>query len=270
MKKLLFILSILLSTPVWAWNQTPPRPLDACRTDAPYGFPQGRQGYAECRLAYATLNDTQAKLPVWTVYTLTPTEALGCLPRTNAFVADASIPRGQRAEPDDYTGTGYDRGHVAPDGDMSFDQQVEYESFLMTNMMPQLGGLNRGIWKLLETTIRGWVVQRQQSYTIYAGPIYSAGDPTIGANRVTVPHAFYKIVINTTTGETLGWVFPQAGNLGNDLTRFRAPISNIQQQTGLRFGFPGNVREIPPGTEWPVDFGRLTNAKRSRCGRTSE
>jgi endonuclease G len=153
---------------------------------------------------------------------------------------------------------------------MSFDQQVEYESFLMTNMMPQLGGLNRGIWKLLETTIRGWVVQRQQSYTIYAGPIYSAGDPTIGANRVTVPHAFYKIVINTTTGETLGWVFPQAVNLGNDLTRFRAPISNIQQQTGLRFGFPGNVREIPPGTEWPVDFGRLTNAKRSRCGRASE
>jgi hypothetical protein len=85
-----------------------------------------------------------------------------------------------------------------------------------------------------------------------------------------VPHAFYKIVINTTTGETLGWVFPQAVNLGNDLTRFRAPISNIQQQTGLRFGFPGNVREIPPGTEWPVDFGRLTNAKRSRCGRASE
>ena len=47
--------------------------------------------------------------------------------------------------------TGYDKGHAAPDGDLSWSQQVEYESFLMTNMYPQHGSLNRGIWKLLET-----------------------------------------------------------------------------------------------------------------------
>jgi len=270
MKKLLASILLLLPVTAQAWDQTPPRVIQACAPEAPYGFPQGRTGYAECRLAYATLNDTQAKLPIWTVYTLTPAEALGCFPRTNAFVADASIPPGQRAEPEDYTGTGYDRGHVAPDGDMSFNQITENESFLMTNMMPQLGGLNRGIWKLLETSIRGWVVQRQQNYVIYAGPIYGAGDKTIGKNRVVVPHAFYKIVINTQTAEAAGWIFPQQGGLGNDLTQFRAAVTIIQQQTGLKFGFPTNVKELVPGTEWPVNYGALTAAKRAKCGSATD
>jgi endonuclease G len=68
----------------------------------------------------------------------------------------------------------------------------------MTNMSPQAGSLNRGIWKLLETSVRGWVVQRNQSYTIYVGGVYDANDPKIGQG-VVVPHGFYKIVVNNQT-----------------------------------------------------------------------
>jgi predicted DCC family thiol-disulfide oxidoreductase YuxK len=52
-----------------------------------------------------------------------------------------------------------------------------------------------GIWKLLETAVRGWTVQRNQSYTIYVGGVYNAQDKKIG-NGVVVPHGYYKIVIN--------------------------------------------------------------------------
>jgi endonuclease G len=172
------------------------------------------------------------------------------------------VPNGAR--PDDYAGTGYDKGHAAPDGDLSWDQQVEYESFLMTNMYPQLGGLNRGIWKLLETSVRGWTVQLNQSFTIYVGGVYDNTDKTIG-NGVVVPHGFYKIVINNQTGAMAGWYFKHEGGQGNDLTRARAAISAIENKAGVKFPFPANAQELTPGQEWPVDFGALTNAKRQKC-----
>ncbi|MFZ9611073.1 MAG: DNA/RNA non-specific endonuclease, partial [Methylococcales bacterium] len=142
------------------------------------------------------------------------------------------------------------------------------ESFLMTNMSPQAGSLNRCIWKLLETSVRGWVVQLNQPYTIYVGGIYNAQDKKIG-NGVVVPHAFYKIVINQTTGQAAAWAFPHTApypNLGNDLTKYRIGITQLEQTAGVKFAFPNGAQELQVGKEWPVDFGKLTNAKRAKCG----
>jgi endonuclease G len=139
----------------------------------------------------------------------------------------------------------------------------------MTNMYPQHGSLNRGIWKLLETSVRGWAVQLNQPYTIYVGAFYGAGDEYIANGKIIVPHGYYKIVINNATGEVAGWVFPHTKpyvNLGNDLTKFRVGIAQIQQQAGVKYAFPVNAKELQPGQEWPVNFGALTNAKRAKCG----
>lgn len=266
MIRIILALSILVtSLNSYAWQQTTPRHMLQCAVDAPYGFPTGKLGVQQCRLAYATLNDTVAKLPIWTVWTITPTEAIGCIARTNAFVADQSLPKGLRAEPGDYAGTGYDKGHVAPDGDLSFDQQVEYESFLMTNMMPQSGGLNRGIWKLLETYTRGWAVQRGHNMTVYAGPIYNSTDKTIGANKVVVPHAFYKIVIDNQTREVLAFIFPHTSNQGNNIGLAQTSIQDVERQTGLKFPLPASAIVNKTTKDFPVDFGALTKAKQTKC-----
>jgi hypothetical protein len=98
--------------------------------------------------------------------------------------------------------------------------------------------------------------------------MYGANNPTIG-NGVVVPHGYYKLVVNQATGHTAGWIFPHAKpyvNLGNDLTKFRAPVAQIQEYAGVRFALPANARELPPGQEWPVNFGLLTTAKRAKCG----
>jgi len=263
MKKLLLTL-LLLSSQAFAWDQAAPLAVDHCKAHNPYGWAQtSKPVTAICRRAYFVAYDAAAKIPNYVAYTLTPPNALGCWPRTNAFVADASVPNGAR--PDDYAGTGYDKGHAAPDGDLSWDQQVEYESFLMTNMYPQLGGLNRGIWKLLETSVRGWTVQQNQTYTIYVGAVYdTATDKKIGAG-VVVPTGFYKIVINQATGAMAGWYFRHEGGQGNDLTRARAAISAIEAKAGVKFAYPANAQELPIGSEWPVDFGALTTAKRQKC-----
>lgn len=269
MKKIITSLALLISTSVFAWDQRPPLPVQSCQVHSPYGFAQTqRPAHAICREGYLVAYDAPVKIPAYVAYTLKPENALGCFPRTNAFVADQSL-KGTGARPDDYVGTGYDKGHAAPDGDLSYTQQVEYESFLMTNMYPQHGSLNRGIWKLLETSVRGWAVQRKQSFTIYVGAFYGAGNETIGAGKVIVPHGYYKIVINNVTNEVAGWSFPHTKpyvNLGNDLTKFRLPISQIQTMAGVQYKFPANAKELQPGSEWAVNYGDLTKAKRAKCG----
>jgi DNA/RNA endonuclease G (NUC1) len=247
MKKLLVLLA-LLSTQSFAWDQRAPNPVQACSVHSPYGFAQTqRTAQAICREAYLVAYDAPVKIPVYVAYTLLPQNALGCFPRTNAFVADQSVAGGAR--PDDYAGTGYDKGHAAPDGDLSWSQQVEYESFLMTNMYPQAGSLNRGIWKLLETSVRGWAVQTNQSYTIFVGAFYGAGDKTIG-NGVVVPHGYYKIVVNNNTKQVAGWAFPHTApypNLGNDLRMFRKPIADIMREAGVNYALPLVAIELQPG-----------------------
>jgi endonuclease G len=267
MKKFLLALVLAASSLAHAWDQRPPLPVQACQAHSPYGFAQTqRPAQPICREAYLVAYDAPVKIPAYVAYTLLPQNALGCWPRTNAFVADKSVQGG--ATPADYAGTGYDKGHAAPDGDLSWSEIVEYESFLMTNMYPQHGSLNRGIWKLLETSVRGWAVQLNQPFTIYVGALYGAGDPTIG-NGVIVPHGYYKIVINNATGQIAGWVFPHTKpyvNLGNDLTMFRKSVNEIMKIAGVQYKFPVGAVELAPGSEWSVNFGALTNAKRAKCG----
>ena len=271
MKKFLTAVALMSTAfTAGAWTQRAPNPVDACRVHAPYGFPQTAGVSPICRQAYLVGYDAAAKLPKFVTYELLPQNALGCVARTNAFVADQSVANGPR--PDDYAGTGYDKGHMSPDGDLSWDVQVEFESFLMTNMSPQHGSLNRGIWKLLETSVRGWTVQLNQPYTIYVGGVYDGNDPRIGTG-VVVPHGFYKIVINNATNEIAGWAFPHTKpyvNLGNDLTKFRMPVAQIQQVAGVKYAFPAGAKELAPGAEWPVNFGVLTNAKRAKCGANAQ
>jgi endonuclease G len=267
MKKLLTLLLFTVALSAQAWDQRPPLPVDACKVHSPYGWAQtARTAQPICREAYLVAYDAPVKIPAYVAYTLLPQNALGCFPRTNAFVADQSVQGG--ATPADYVGTGFDKGHAAPDGDLSWSQIVEYESFLMTNMYPQAGSLNRGIWKLLETSVRGWAVQTNQSYTIFVGAMYGAGDKTIGKG-VIVPHGYYKIVVNNNTKQIAGWQFPHVApypNLGNNLVAFRKPVAQIMQEAGVKYAFPAGAVELQPGQEWPVDFGALTNAKRAKCG----
>jgi len=266
-KILLGLLLAITSVASFAWTQRAPGTVQQCAVHAPYGIPQV-QGAVQpvCREAYLAAYDAPVKVPRFVMWTLTPAHALGCVARSNAFAADQSIQGG--ATPNDYAATGYDKGHMAPDGDQSWDQQVEFESFLMTNMTPQAPSLNRGIWKLLETSVRGWAVQSGHTFNVISGAVYDASDKKIGAG-VVVPHALYKIVVDQNTGQMAGWWFPHVApypNLGNDLTKFRLPIAQIEKQSGVNYAFPKNAAELQPGKEWPVDFGALTNAKRKLCG----
>ncbi|MCW3084938.1 MAG: non-specific endonuclease [Bacteroidetes bacterium] len=88
--------------------------------------------------------------------------------RTNNFREDLDV-KTRSAIPDDYKKSGYDRGHLCPAGDMGWSEQTMSESFLMSNMSPQVPGFNRGIWKNLEGDVRQWAIDNKDIYVVTAG-----------------------------------------------------------------------------------------------------
>ena len=259
---------VVLSSTAWAWQQRAPLPTQTCQQQ----FGEVKTTFNPtgttliCRQGYFTLHDNLVKVPIWTAWRVTPQTVNGCWPRTNAFAADQSLPRDQRSEPKDYAGTGYDQGHIANDAHQSWDQQVELESFLMSNMAPQLPGLNRGIWKLLESATGAWSYSRQHSLLVYAGSIYGKKDQRIGTNQVIVPHAFWKIIIDQQTGETLAFLFPHREDLGSDLSRVQVSVAKVEYETGLVFATNDNKQLVRP--LWPTDYKSVAAAKKQLCGRS--
>lgn len=272
MKKILLVsatLSVLIGTAYAATpaaqTQLPPYSMQSCASQAPYGFPQTSKPntIAICRQAYAVLNDLVAKVSPWEVYTLTPQHALGCEARVNAFAPDQSLPKGQRAELVDYAHSGYDTGHIANDADMSWDPTVQRESFILSNMAPQLPGLNRSTWKVLETDVRDWAFNGH-TMTIYAGSIYDINtDKKIGPDNVVVPHSFYKIVIDDVTHQSLAFLFPHRGDLGANILPLQTTVSNIESLTGIIFPVPDSKTIM--NKMWPVNLSAMALSKKTQC-----
>jgi len=197
------------------------------------------------RKAYILQYDVDAKIPIWVSYILSPPHLIRAVERSNSFHADIDLQQNQRSEIIDYEHSGYDKGHIGDDADMAWDAEVEHESFLMSNMCPQLPGLNRESWEHLEAGIRHWVEKLNQDFTIYAGPLYEQNsNVTIGESKVTVPHAFFKIVINNQSNDFAGWLFPHKENLGDDMTKLRIPVSDIEKLSNLTIPLPNNAKEL--------------------------
>ena len=105
--------------------------------------------------------------------------------RTNNFRADKRI--ANSPTPEDYTNTGYDRGHMVPAADADDPKEMS-DTFFMTNMTPQLPSVNRVAWKNLEDRVRSVPFKY-----VLTGAIYNTTPKTIGANKVPIPYILYKI-----------------------------------------------------------------------------
>jgi endonuclease G len=229
---------------------TVPLPMGQCSSQLLYGTPTSvkKSALPICRSSYWTLNDTATELPLAVTYVLTPEHALGCEKRDNGFVADDAVPP-PRATPKDYAKSGYDIGHIANAADLEYSTTATTEAKILTNAAPQLAGFNRGIWKKLEDTTRGWAVARNHPLQITAGAIYTPKtDTTIGANHIGVPHAFYKIITDTVTAESQVYLFQHKPAKG-DLNQFISSLAEVQKQSGLVIPMPSKVKYTKT---WPI------------------
>ena len=150
-----------------------------------------RPGYA---LGYIEYHEQ----PAWVIYIMTKAEATTKrAKRTNKFRADPQIPT-ESATLADYRRSGYDRGHLAPAADMAFSGQTMADSFFMSNMSPQKPAFNRGIWKDLEALVRYFAITERKIVVVTEPILPKEKTVTIGANQVTVPTHYYKVIFDLT------------------------------------------------------------------------
>ena len=188
---------------------------------------------------YTVSYNADYRIANWVAYVLTDKEARSDkAERQNKFVVDPLV-KGASATNEDYTRTGYDRGHLAPAGDMKWSEKAMRESFYLSNITPQKPGLNRGIWKELEEQIRLWA-RENGAVLIATGPVIPDEELNrLGKNRVGVPRQFYKVlcmVVNNQL-EGVGFLFENRDYGTTPLRQMMVPIDRVEQVTGIDF-FP--------------------------------
>lgn len=176
-------------------------------------------------LAYSEA-DEQA---YWVFYHLTPELINGTQSRTDDFRADPLVSTGS-ASLEDYKGSGYDRGHLCPAADMTLNKTSMSETFYLSNMTPQTHGFNAGVWSRLETKVREWALQYDGLYVV-AGGILSEKSASIGANEVTVPKRFYKVIYDEKNG-MIAFIIPNESS-SQPLDKFAVSVDEVEQLTGI-------------------------------------
>lgn len=173
----------------------------------------------------------------WVAYQLSKEHTNALFERTNRFIIDPKVITGS-ATSEDYEKSGYDRGHLAPAGDMAWSETAMKESFYYSNMSPQVPSFNRGIWKKLEGLMRSWAVENERIY-IVTGPVFSTDTfLTIGPNKVVVPTSYYKVILDYSQPEIkgIGFVIPNKKS-SQPLQQFATSIDSVEKITEIDF-FP--------------------------------
>jgi len=200
---------------------------------------------------YSFLYNETCEQPQWVAYELTSEETKMVSTRTDKFMVDPAVKTGT-ANGKDYSGSGYDKGHMAPAADMGWSSTAMAESFYYSNMSPQVPGFNRGIWKRLEELVRTWAVENESVYVV-TGPVLTEGLPTIGENKVSVPRYYYKVILDYTEPELkgIGFILPNSSST-RPLQDYAVTIDSVERFTGIDF-FP----ELPDPQQRLIE-GTLT------------
>jgi len=148
---------------------------------------------ALCYTVFGVMHSGVTRTPLWSAEHLTADHIAAAqnLSREDSFHPEKRLPPGARAELDDYARSGYDRGHMAPNGDMP-DRRTQHESFTLANMVPQDAENNRHLWAGIEAVVRKQAQKEGDLYVI-TGPAFIGRDlQKIG--NVLVPTHLYKLV----------------------------------------------------------------------------
>jgi len=259
MKKFLMILLILILIAVILYFFVLRKKEVAVVLPGYPGLPQYSQDTAIVEHTYFTLSyNEEYEQPDWVMYKLMSSYVTGeSHERKNNFRADTAVVTGS-ATKKDYKKSGYDRGHLLPAADMGWSSEAMSETFLMSNMSPQVPGFNRGIWKKLETKVRKWAKINERLYVV-VGPVLEDNLETIGENEVSIPRYYYKVIIDYQEPDikAIGFVMENKKS-DSDLFLYSVSIDSVEKLTGIDF-FPALPDEYEAKLESTTDFSAWKN-----------
>ena len=202
--------------------------------------------YLMVRPQYTLSYNRSKATPNWVAWRL-DSSWIGSAPRQDDYRPDPSLPTGWYEVLDtDYSGSGYDRGHMCPSGDRTRSVADNSATFLMTNFVPQLAANNQGPWEDFETYCRTIAGQGNEVYII-DGPNGNIG--TIAGGKVVVPASTWKVVLIMPNGSNdlqrvnrgmraFGIIVPNVAsgvNLNDVWRKYRVTVDQVEQLTGYDF-----------------------------------
>ncbi len=195
--------------------------------------------------------------PNWVGWRLDSTWITGAADRQNDFRPDPALPADwYHVATEDYTGSGYDRGHMCPSGDRTRSIADNSATFLMTNFVPQLAANNQGPWENFESYCRTLAGQGNELY-IFSGGAGTIG--TIAGGKVNIPQVTWKVVVVLPNGSndlqrvnkgtrTIGIIVPNQPPLDINAPwrNFRVSVDAVENLTGYNFfsNVPKNTQEL--------------------------
>lgn len=203
-----------------------------------------------------TLSYNRSKAtPNWTAWRLDSTW-IGSANRQDDFRPDPDLPAGWfRVGDSDYSGSGFDRGHMCPSGDRTRSVPDNSATFLMTNMVPQLGANNQGPWNDLENYARSLAQSGNELYIISGPQGVHASTPTISSGRITVPKWTWKVILVLPNGSddlrrvgrstrAFGVIMSNESiTQGTAWRNYRVTVDEVEKLTGYDF-FSNVPRQI--------------------------
>ena len=178
--------------------------------------------------------------PRWSSYRVFPYKDVH-LERPSSFKSDPRT--AARVTTSEYVRSGYDRGHLAPNYAISvcYGEEAQKETFLLSNILPQLHALNAGLWKDMEQRIMKRYVARYGTVWVQVGPVF-ASPAAKKVGRVPVPTSFWMVLSDYDEAvggvRAIAYLVPHEEKWRDtELTRYVVSIRRVEELTGLDF-FP--------------------------------
>lgn len=200
--------------------------------------------------------------PLWVAYRVPATQRTDACPRLRRFLTDDRTT--SKVNHNDYTGAGYDRGHMAPSATIgsAYGCDAQNETYFMTNITPQLPGVNQRPWAAFEDVVSDEYAPRFGGVWVITGPVFDRDTVETLCSGVEVPVAFYTIVVREVDHrpEALAVVMTQDTAPGTPIGKLVVPIDDVESRTDLDFfsSLPDNVenameRAVPTDvTAWDL------------------
>jgi endonuclease G, mitochondrial len=213
-----------------------------------------RDNYLMVKPFFALSYNNSNGAPNWVSWCLRDSD-LGDAPRSE-FYPDPELPHlFKHVTPRDYSGSGFDRGHMCPHGDRSASPEQANATFAMTNIVPQSPACNQKAWADLEDYCREQVKRKHQTAYLIAGPQGVGGEgtkgpaDTIADGKVTVPNKVWKVVLLVdggvggeadiarvgTDSRLIAVVMPNDQSVGHGWARYRTSAREVERLTGYHF-----------------------------------
>ena len=201
--------------------------------------------------------------PVWVAYHVPP-KARFPHDKRPGFHKDKAVPSSPSAG--DYSSTGYDRGHMAPNYaiETRFGKDAQKRTFAMTNVSPQSPELNRGPWRELEHRIADLWTAKYGEIWVVVGALSGAGGAreTLSGTSIDVPESYYMVIAAQTSEgvRALAVLLPQTVGYGTFPVHHILTIDRLEQITGFDFfpDMPGFLQDALesdlPTRLWPIRF----------------